>query len=147
MTAIPVRTDHVAASKAELIAWLHDAGTPGHAAFRASARAATAATLAVVLGWAAVAFAVGSSTRPGTGRHWLFAALVVLAAATALRAVAQHVSRRMARRGRDAVARTLRRSVLAAALPEVSGTPRVRGERAAHALIELVDQVAGYHER
>jgi ATP-binding cassette subfamily C protein CydD len=147
MTAIPVPTDHVAASKAELIAWLHDAGTPGQAAFRASARAAVAATLAVVLGWAAVAIAVGSSTRPGTGRRWLFAALVVLAGATALRAVAQHVSRRMARRGRDAVTRALRRSVLATALPEVSGTPRVRGERAAHASIELIDQVAGYHER
>jgi ATP-binding cassette subfamily C protein CydD len=136
-----------AASKAELIAWLKDAGMPGLAAFRASAHAATAATLVVVLGWAAIAYAVGSSAQPGAGRGRLVAALVALAATAVLRAVAQHVSRRMARRGRDAVASALRRSLLAAVLPEVSGIPQMHGAQAAHALIELTDQVAGYHER
>jgi ABC-type transport system involved in cytochrome bd biosynthesis fused ATPase/permease subunit len=80
------------------------------------------ATGAVVLGWAAVAYAVGSLVHQGSTHAWLIAAVLLLAAATAVRAVTQDVSRRMAQRGGKAVATALREALLPSVLP-VADTP------------------------
>ncbi|MCW2631148.1 MAG: hypothetical protein JWR88_110 [Pseudonocardia sp.] len=143
-------TDPVEPSKRQLIAWLADVAAPGRAAFRAAARAATVATGAVVLGWAAVAYAVGLLVLPSSTHGGVIAAVLLLAAATALRAVAQHRSRRMAQRGGAAVATALREALLPRVLPTQGTTPgesRPSGSQAANALIELSDQVAVYHQR
>jgi ABC-type transport system involved in cytochrome bd biosynthesis fused ATPase/permease subunit len=143
-------TDLVEPSKLDLIGWLKHAATPGQAAFRAAAHAATVATCAVVLGWAAVAYAVGSLVHQGSTHARLIAAVLLLAAATAVRALAQDGSRRRAQRGGTAVATALREALLPSVLPLADTAPGKSvpsGSQAAHALIELSDQVAGYHQR
>jgi ATP-binding cassette subfamily C protein CydD len=143
-------SDQVEPSKLDLIAWLQHAARPGRAAFRGAARAATVATGAVVLGWAAVAYAVGLLVHQGSAYARLIPAVLLLAAAGAVRAVAQDASRRMAQRGGKAVATALRQELLPCALPGAGTAPLKAvpsGSQAAHAVIDLSDQVASYHQR
>ncbi len=142
--------DRVEPSKPDLIAWLKDAATPGQAAFRRAAHAATVATGAVVLSWAALAYAVGLLAHQGSTHAQLIAAVLVLVAATAVRALAQDMSRRMAQRGGKAVAAALRKALMPSVLPVADTAPGKSvpsGSQAAHALIELSGQVAVYHQR
>jgi ATP-binding cassette subfamily C protein CydD len=127
--------------------WLRKAGEPGRAEFRAAAAAATAGTAVTVLQWAAVAFAIAMTLRTGPCAGCLATASAVVIGTGAARAAALHRSRVRARRGHGAIAFELRRKLVAAVLPHRCDGQAADGAQAGHTLIELVDQVAAYHER
>ena len=135
---------------AELLVWLRQAGEPGSHAFRTAARATTASFALVIGFWAAIACTLRLLLDGGGTQLALPTALVLVAAAAAAAAVARHRARVEAQRGRDQVAAALRHDLLGAVLP-LAGSASVQagaptGAEAAHAVIELSDQIAEYHQ-
>lgn len=133
----------------DLAVWSAAAGGAGRRSFRRAARATTVGTAALVGFWAAVALAATTVAAGGPPTTALLP-LAAAAGAWTTRTLAQHLSRRWARRGRDEVTSSLRARVLPAVLPGPEAPTAAAGPsgvQAAIALLELSDRVGAHHER
>jgi ATP-binding cassette subfamily C protein CydD len=122
---------------------LTDAALPGKRSLRRAAAWTVLETAFAICQWAALAFVaeqVLTNSRAGAG-----IGLVALALCGAASALARHSASRAAADGREAIATAVRRRIVAAVLPSTRRGGDPEPATAAHALLELADDVADYH--
>jgi ATP-binding cassette subfamily C protein CydD len=139
-----VATPTTTEARREANQWLRAQSAPGRGAFRVAAVGLSVATFAHVTQWAALAVLVQSAFE-GRTAEVLPLALLVMAAAAAVAVCVRRWADGAGERGRAAVLEALRARLLDRILPLDARTRPADPAGDTHALLELAQDVAGYH--
>ncbi|MFC4242655.1 ATP-binding cassette domain-containing protein [Gryllotalpicola reticulitermitis] len=141
MSAVTAMTKTDQAPSAEK--WLKAVARPGLASFRAAAALLAGESVLQVVQWAGLALIAQSALNHRLAPTICGAALLLCGGIAA--GLVGHAARRRARTGRTRVADGIRRRLLRTLLPDGSRSVTPEPAAAAHALMELPEQVADYH--